>query len=95
MNNLLLLANFWEEEWFIIVIIIGGFAVLAALTFSLYKFLTRKKPNKNTQSSEDIAQEELDRILEPYEETPVSADEEDFQDTIALEEEQKKQNKED
>ena len=63
-----LLADFVSEPWFIIIMIVVFFGVLAGLTFVIYRLLNKQKIKKgNPQTPEEIASEELNQVLKPYE----------------------------
>ena len=60
-------ADFTSTTWFIILMIIVFFGIVALITWILYRVINREKLKQgNPQSPEEVAEEELERILRPF-----------------------------
>lgn len=79
----------YEQAWFYIIIMLVAFGLVALIAFIIRYFLNRKKPVEK-KSEEEIAQEELERILEPIPEDQLKNQTNDTETMIERIEEQEK-----
>lgn len=66
-------------SWAIFLIVLGFFAVVAIVAYIIHRILRfRLKDEKKEEDEKKIAQEELDRILQPVEDEEVAKQIEDY-----------------
>ena len=68
-------------SWAIFLIVLGFFAVVAIVAYIIHRILRfRLKDEKKEEDEKKIAQEELDRILQPVEDEEVAKQIENYKD---------------
>lgn len=68
-----------NEPWVILVVIIGIAAVIGGVSFLIYKFMGKKNPSPEIDEDK-IAEEELERILEPVNDEEVAKEIEKYEE---------------
>lgn len=76
------------EPWFIIIIVVLFFALLGTVTFIIYRSINKHQKDEPKPTEEEVAKEELDRLLETYDENQVSEEELDELDEEAQNQEE-------
>ncbi len=70
----MLLANLLENSGIILLIIIGIAAVIALITFIIYRLTHPKLKDKPKIDENQALKEELDRVLEPVDDEKIAKD---------------------
>ena len=64
-----LAADFMRQPWFIILVVLVFFGLLAIVTWVIYRVINKESIQKgNPQTPEEVANEELSRVLKPFDE---------------------------
>jgi flagellar biosynthesis/type III secretory pathway M-ring protein FliF/YscJ len=83
------LASFWESNlgWLIPVILVVFFGLIVLAVILIRKYAKPFKSEDKPKSQEEIAQEELDRVLQPVDDEEAAKQMENFDQQNAIKEE--------